>query len=64
MPKAQSIWQDLVALARKQEIFFRNPSLVMRGEGQRPFVKANVDIQMVIAFLSFSRDPVDKADAF
>ena len=63
-PRHKVFGENLIALPRKQEISFRNPSFIMRGKGQRHFVKANVDIRMVIEFLSFPRDAVDKADAF
>jgi hypothetical protein len=48
----------------KDEIFFCDSSLIMRGELQRHLVKTNVDIRMVIAFESFPGDPVNKIDAF
>jgi hypothetical protein len=35
----------------------------MRGKRQRHLVKADTDIRMVIDFLSFPCDPVDKIDA-
>jgi hypothetical protein len=36
----------------------------MCGKGQCRRVKANINIRMVMAFLSFPGDPVDKSDAF
>ena len=36
----------------------------MRGELQRHLIKTNVDIRMVIAFLSFPGDLVDEIHAF
>jgi hypothetical protein len=35
----------------------------MRGELQRHLVKTNINIRMVIDFLSFPGDPVDKINA-
>ena len=48
----------------KDEIFFGDSSLFMRGELQRDPVKTNINIRMVIAFESFPGDPVYKLDAF
>jgi hypothetical protein len=35
----------------------------MRGELQRHLVKTNINIRMMIDFLSFPGDPVDKINA-
>jgi hypothetical protein len=35
----------------------------MRAELQRHLVKTNVDVRVVIDFLSFPGDPIDKRDA-
>jgi hypothetical protein len=48
----------------KDEIFFCYSSFIIHGELQSHLVKTNIDIRMVIAFLSFPGDPVDKLDAF
>ena len=56
--------ENFIALPRKRKIFFRNPSFVMCRNRQRHLVKANVDIRMVMAFLSFPGDSVDKSDGF
>ena len=63
-PRHKVFGENLIALPRKQEIFFRNPSFVMCGKRQRHSVKVNVDIRMVIAFLGFPGDSIDKCDAF
>ena len=63
-PRRKVFGENLIALPRKQEIFFRNPSFVMCGKRQRHSVKVNVDIRMVIAFLGFPGDSIDKCDAF
>ena len=55
--------KDFVALLSQREIFFGYSSFVMRGELQRYFIKTNLDIRMVIHFLRFPGDPVDKIDA-
>jgi hypothetical protein len=55
--------QDLVALPGEDEILFCDASFIVRGEAQRHFVKANINVRMVIDFLSFPGDPVDKVHA-
>ena len=39
-------------------------SFIMRGQLQRHLVETNVDIGVVIDFLNFPGDSVDKVDAF
>lgn len=52
--------ENLIALPGSGEIFFRNSPFIMGGKRQRHLAKADVDIRMMIAFLSFFRDAVDK----
>jgi len=56
--------KDLIALAGKREIFCGDSRFIVGGELQCHFVKANVDVRMVIEFLSLPGDPIDKIDAF
>jgi hypothetical protein len=56
--------EDLIALPGKREIFFCNSSLIMGGESQRHLIKTDVDIRMMIAFLSSLCDAIDKIYAF
>jgi hypothetical protein len=45
------------------EIFFGDSSFIMRGELQRDFVKANINIRMVFQFLGLLGDSTHKSDA-
>jgi hypothetical protein len=60
----QKLGEDLIALPGKGEIFSGDSSFIVGGELQRHLVKTNVDVGMVIDFLSFPGDPIDKIDAF
>jgi hypothetical protein len=46
------------------EILFSDSAFIMRGKGQRHLIKTNIYIGMVIHFLSFRGDPVDKINLF
>src|SRR5665647_3741117 len=59
----KKLGEDLVALPGQGEIFFGDSAGIMRGELQRHLVKTNINIRMVIDFLSFPGDPVDKINA-
>jgi hypothetical protein len=58
----EKLGENLIALPGKGEIFFSDSSFIMRGERQRHLVKTNINIGMVIDFLSFPGDPVDESD--
>ncbi len=55
---------DLIALPGEGEIFFGESAFIMRGEFQCHPVETDVDIRMVIDFLGFPGDPIDKIHAF
>ena len=59
-----TLGKGLIALAGKEKILFGDSSFIMGGELQRDLVKTNVDIRMVIEFLSLPGDPVDESDGF
>jgi len=59
-----TLGEDLVALAGKGDIFSGDPPFIMSGELQCHLIKTNIDVRMVIEFLSPPGDPVDKIDAF
>jgi hypothetical protein len=59
-----TLGEGLIALAGEEEILFGDSSFIMGGELQRHLVKTNVDIRMVIEFLSLPGDPVDESDGF
>jgi hypothetical protein len=49
--------------ATNAEILFGDSSFIMRGERQRHLIKTNINIRMMIDFLSFPSDTVDEGDA-
>src|ERR1035437_8069279 len=59
----KKLGEYLVALPGQGEIFSGNSSRIMRGELQRHLVKTNINIRMMIDFLSFPGNPVDKINA-
>src|ERR1035437_4742046 len=59
----KKLGEDLIALPGEGEIFFGESAFIMRGERQRHLVKTNINIRMVIDFLSFPVDSVDESDA-
>ncbi len=61
--RPEKLEKYLIALPGKGKIFFRNSPLIMRGKSQRYLVKANINIRMVLAFLGFPGNPVNKSNA-
>ena len=60
----KKLGENLITLPGKGKILFSNSTFVMRGKRQSHLVKANVDIRMMVALLSFSGNPVYERDAF
>jgi len=54
----------LITLPGKGKIPFSKSTFIMRGKRQRHLVKANINIWMMIAFLSFLGDLINKSDTF
>lgn len=54
---------DLITLAGEGEILFGDSPFIMRGERQRHLVKTDVNVRMMIVFLSLFGDPPHKGDA-
>ena len=60
----KKLGEDLIALAGKRQILFRNSPFIMCAERQYHLVKANINVRMMIAFLSFLVNSVNKSDTF
>jgi len=55
--------EDVITQPGQDEIFFGDSTFVMRGERQRHLVKTNINIRMMIDFLSAFGDSPHKSDA-
>ena len=59
----RELGENLVTFPGKDEIFFGESAGIMRGERERHLVKTDVNIGMVIDFLSALGDAVHKGNA-
>jgi hypothetical protein len=60
----KKLGENLIALPDNGKILFSNSAFIVRGKRQSHLAKANIDIRVMVALLSFPGDPAYESDAF